>query len=60
MIYNHDSNVIAITGESKTSPVIAYGSNGEALILDEEAGVLRPANTHPGFAGIRVIKWPDI
>lgn len=59
MIANHNENIVAHIGTDRVEPVIAFDSDGNALILDAENGVLRPASTHPGFKRLHVILWRD-
>lgn len=57
MIPNHDPDLLASIGEPHLLPVRAFDDHGNAMILDRDHGVLRPANTHPGFATIHIRAW---
>ena len=58
MIPNHDTELLALIDGLRAAPrVRAFDDNGAALILDMDAGTLRPANTHPGFQRLTNRPW---
>lgn len=59
MIFNHDPDIRARLGDIKSARIIAFDENGTALILDNNTGTLRAANTHPDFRGTYVVEWRD-
>lgn len=57
MIYNQNTDILADIGNMKVEKVLAFDGDGNALILDTASGVLRPANSHPGFTGLLWRQW---
>ena len=59
VIFNHDPDIRARLGDIKSARIIAFDENGTALILDNNTGTLRAANTHPDFRGTYTVEWRD-